>query len=230
MKVAKMNSFLNLDLNCLYSLFSQKRILAYTSTKEHFDNFTLIASISENLGIAEVLLRNKIDLLVSIENALWIKNIPESLKPDFQNLSKDNFISRQSLGFWLKIVDYYKIHTKIFSKDFLDNLNFKRYYAKNANRFKNKANLQNYHKVSLLLYLLLNLRNRAFHFENLYKLNEDNKPRLSAKLKDKSGFQIVINLETNKIQVFLEDLIKDFVKEVGEKHPPETRVIIARKN
>lgn len=29
---------------------------------------------------------------------------------------------------------------------------------------------------------------------------------------------------------FLEDLIKDFVKEVGEKDPLETKVIIARKN
>lgn len=218
-----MNNFLNLDLNHLYSLFSQKRILAYTSIKEHFDNLALIGCISENLGIAEILLRNKIDFLMSVENALWIENIPESLKPNFQNLSKDNFISRQSLGFWLKIVDYYKIHTKIFSKDFLEHLNFKRYYAKNVNRFKNKANLQNYHKVSLLLYLLRNLRNRAFHFENLYKLNEYNKPRLSAKLKDKSGFHIVINLETNKIQVFLEDLIKELIKrdfENGGKASP----------
>lgn len=142
----------------------------------------------------------------------WLENLHSNIeldKPKEPNPSRDKIISIQSLGFWVKVVEYYRIHDKIFDWDFLDNLNFKRYYANNANRFKNKANLQNYQKVSLLLLLLRNLRNRAFHFENLYKLNNDNRPRLSAKLY-KSKF--AINLETSKIQVFLNDLIDELVK------------------
>lgn len=96
---------------------------------------------------------------------------------------------------------------------FLDNLDFKRYYANNANRFKDKANLQNYQKANLLIHLLHNLRNRAFHFENLYKLNNSNQPRLNACIENNHKTTIcIINLETAKIQVFLNDLIDELSK------------------
>ena len=75
--------------------------------------------------------------------------------------------------------------------------------------FKNGSQLRRYQKAGLILHLLRNLRNRAFHFENLYKLNIDNQPRLSAKLYKP---KFVINLETDKIQVFLNDLIDDLAK------------------
>lgn len=206
-----MIDFRSLPLRHLYSLFSHKRISAYTSVNEHFDNFALIGSISQNIGIAEVLLRNKIDFIMTRQDALWLES-PQSHSPEStQSPSKDSFISKQSLGFWLKVVECHKIHTQLFSKDFLENLDFKRYYARNANRFKNKANLQNYHKVSLLLHLLRNLRNRAFHFENLYKLNENNQPRLNACIKNSNSL-CIINLETSKIKVFLEDLITELSK------------------
>lgn len=65
---------------------------------------------------------------------------------------------------------------------------------------------------SLLLHLLRNLRNRAFHFENLYKLNEDNKPRLVASIRSNKNSICVVNLETSKIKVFLEDLITELSK------------------
>ena len=212
-----MIDFRSLPLRHLYSLFSCKRISAYTSVNEHFDNFALIGSISQNIGIAEVLLRNKIDFIMTRQDALWLES-PQSHSTEShstestQSPSKDSFISKQSLGFWLKVVECYKIHTQLFSKDFLENLDFKRYYARNANRFKNKANLQNYHKVSLLLHLLRNLRNRAFHFENLYKLNEYSKPRLVASIRSNKNSICVVNLETSKIKVFLEDLIIELSK------------------
>lgn len=194
-------------------LFSKGRISSYDSINQHFDNFEIIAQISKNLGIAEVLLRNKIDSVMCGLDSAWLDNLPQSIKLDKPknelNPTHDKLVSIQILGFWLKVVEYYRIHNQIFGKEFLDNLDFKRYYAKNANRFKNKANLQNYQKVSLLLNLLHNLRNRAFHFENLYKLNNNNKPRLSAKL-HKS--KIIINLEATKIQTFLNDLIDELSK------------------
>ena len=127
------------------------------------------------------------------------------------NLSRDKIISVQSLGFWVRVVDYHKIHNQIFTSDFLDNLDFRRYYSRNVNYISDGARLRRYQKAKLLIYLLRNLRNRAFHFENLYKLNSDNQPRLNATLtKNKQKF--IINLETAKIQTFLNDLIDDLTK------------------
>lgn len=59
-----MQDFINFSENKLRILFSKGRISSYTSPNQHFDNFRLIAQISENLGIAEVLLRNKIDFVM----------------------------------------------------------------------------------------------------------------------------------------------------------------------
>lgn len=210
-----LQDFKNFDLETLCVLFSKGRILSYTSTNQHFDNLALIGQISESLGIAEVLLRNKIDCVMSKCDALWLESLPQDLHfeaPKDLNATRDKIISIQSLGFWVKVVDFYRIHDKILGKDFLDSLDFKRYYARNQNRFKNKANLQNYHKVRLLLHLLRNLRNRAFHFENLYKLNDENKPRLMASIKNKENVLCVINLETSKIKMFLKDLIGELMK------------------
>lgn len=87
--------------------------------------------------------------------------------------------------------------------------------------------MQNYHKVRLLLHLLRNLRNRAFHFENLYKLNDENKPRLMASIKNNENALCVINLETSKIKLFLKDLIKELMKREswGKASPKNERIM-----
>lgn len=211
-----MQNFRNFSDDRLYMLFSKGRIVSYDSINQHFDNFKLIAQISENLGIAEVLLRNKIDSIMCGLDSAWLDNLPSNIKIDKPknepNPTHDKLVSFQSLGFWVRVAEYYKIESKIFSVEFLDGLDFRRYYAGNANRFKDKANLQNYQKANLLIHLLHNLRNRAFHFENLYKLNNDNKPRLSAKLNYKNRRKFTINLEFIKIQTFLNDLIDELSK------------------
>ena len=207
-----MQDFTKFRVDKIYTLFSKCRISSYDNINQHFENFDLIASISKNLGIAEVLLRNKIDSIMCTQNSLWLDNLPSDIElelPKEPNYSRDKIISIQSLGFWVKVADYYKIHNQIFSFDFLDMVDFRRYYANNVNDFKNGSQLRRYQKAGLILHLLRNLRNRAFHFENLYKLNIDNQPRLSAKLYKP---KFVINLETDKIQVFLNDLIDDLAK------------------
>lgn len=207
-----MQDFTKFSADKICELFSPKRISSYDSINQHFENFDLIASISKNLGIAEVLLRNKIDSIMRTQDSLWLDNLPIDIElelPKESNYSRDKIVSIQSLGFWVRVIDCHKIHNQIFSLDFLDMVDFRRYYAKNANYLGNGARLRRYQKVSLLLNLLRNLRNCAFHFENLYKLNSNNQPRLSAKIY-KSNF--VINLETDKIKVFLNDLIDDLAK------------------
>ena len=212
-----MQDFRNFSENRLHTLFSKGRIISYDSINQHFDNFRLIAQISENLGIAEVLLRNKIDAIMCGLDSAWLDNLPSDIKIDKPNNepnpTHDKLVSMQSLGFWVKVMDYYRIHDKIFDWDFLNSLSFKRYYAKNVNHLKNGSSLRRYQKAGLLIYLLHNLRNRAFHFENLYKLNNSNQPRLNACIENKHQTTIcIINLETAKIQVFLSDLIDELSK------------------
>lgn len=208
-----MQDFRNFSVDRLNALFSKERISSYDSINQHFDNFQLIASISENLGIAEVLLRNKIDSIMCGIDLAWFDNLPSEIEVDKpkneQNPTHDKLVSIQSLGFWVKVVEHYKLESKLFEKDFLDRLDFKRYYTRNVNRLKSGSELRRYYKANLLLHLLHNLRNRTFHFENLYKLNNDNKPRLSAKTHKP---KIVINLESTKIQIFLNDLIDELSK------------------
>lgn len=205
-----MQDFRNFSDNRLYILFSKGRISSYDNTNQHFDNFELIAQISKNLGIAEVLLRNKIDFVMRGLDSAWLDNLPSDIKiekpKNDSNPMHDKLVSIQSLGFWVKVAEHYKLESKLFDKNFLDRLDFRRYYARNANHLKNGSGLRRYYKANLLIHLLHNLRNRAFHFENLYKLNNDNKPRLSAKLHKP---KIIINLEASKIQAFLNDLIDD---------------------
>ncbi|MGX2971662.1 hypothetical protein [Helicobacter sp. T3_23-1059] len=207
-----MQDFSNFSKDKICELFSHRRISSYDNINQHFENFALIGSIAENLGIAEVLLRNKIDSVMSGIDLAWLDNLPNDIEletPKEPNLARDKIISIQSLGFWVRVAERYKIESKLFEKAFLDNLDFKRYYVRNVNDFKNGSKVRYYQKANLLLHLLRNLRNRAFHFENLYKLNNYNKPRLSARFNNP---KIVINLETAKIQVFLNDLIDELLK------------------
>lgn len=211
-----MQNFRNFSDDRLYTLFSKWRIVSYDNINQHFDNFRLIAQISENLGIAEVLLRNKIDSIMCGLDLAWFDNVPSDIKIDKPknepNPTHDKLVSFQSLGFWVKVAEFYKIEGKIFDKAFLDRLDFKRYYAGNANYLKDGSGLRRYYKANLLIHLLRNLRNRAFHFENLYKLNDKNKPRLIASIENNKKSLCVINLATDKIQVFLSDLIDELSK------------------
>ena len=211
-----MTDFSNFSADKIHTLFSKERISSYDNINQHFENFALIGSIAENIGIAEVLLRNKIDSVMSALDSFWLDNLPiddiNLESPKEPNPSRDKIISIQSLGFWVKVAEHYKIEGKLFDKEFLDNLDFKRYYVKNVNRLKDGSCLRYYYKANLLLHLLRNLRNRAFHFENLYKLNSQNKPRLIASIKNNKQSICVINLETAKIQVFLNDLIDELSK------------------
>ena len=73
-----------------------------------------------------------------------------------------------------EIIDEAKIHNDIVN---LDKLDFKKY-----SKFNRKNKLLNYQKVKILYDLVVKIRNRAFHFENLYKLNDDQTPRISTRV------------------------------------------------
>lgn len=213
-----------IDKEIYQRLFSQKRLDSYADLKEHLDNFKLINSIAAKMGLIEIVLRNSIDYVVSINDNEWILKSLLNTK-----LAHHQALSQQSLGFWLRVVDFYKIHNQLFTNKFLKSLDFKRYFMGNKNK-----GLRDYQKVSLLLLLFKNLRNRAFHFENLYKLNKDNKPRLSASIQNKNNQKMIINLATENIEIFLDDILMGLVEKslegLGEKDPLETKRIIAELN
>ncbi|TLE11541.1 hypothetical protein [Helicobacter bilis] len=213
-----------IDKEIYQRLFSQKRLDIYADLKEHLDNFKLINSIAAKMGLIEIVLRNSIDYMVSINDNEWILKSLLNTK-----LAHHQALSQQSLGFWLRVVDFYKIHNQLFTNKFLKSLDFKRYFMGNRNK-----GLRDYQKVSLLLLLFKNLRNRAFHFENLYKLNNDNKPRLSASIQNKNNQKMIINLATENIEIFLDDILMGLVEKslerIGEKDPLETKRIVAELN
>lgn len=202
-------------------LFSQSRLRGYTSTQEHEENLALIASIAHKIGIIEIILRNKLDSILSQNNANWLESLPQEIareikpSPEIRHTaSKDKIISSQNLGFWIKVVEHYKIHNQILDIDFLDTMDFKKYFVKNKNRFSGKSNLRDYHKVKAILGLLRLIRNRSFHFENLYKLNPKG-PRLSVKIINKSSSQsTIISIHPSKIKDFLDDLLASFHKDL----------------
>lgn len=69
-------------------------------------------------------------------------------------------------------------------------------------KFNKKDKLLNYQKVSFAYTLFRLIRNRAFHFENLYKINADGTLRLT-KINGKN----IISIMPEHIEDFIDDLI-----------------------
>nr|WP_314390239.1 ATPase [uncultured Campylobacter sp.] len=86
-------------------------------------------------------------------------------------ITDDKFISSKTLGYWERNIETHKIHNQILNLRAMD---FRKY-----SKFNKKDKLLNYQKVSFAYTLFRLIRNRAFHFENLYKINADGTPRLT---------------------------------------------------
>ncbi len=206
-----------MNQNRLIALFSQARLNGYTSLDEHEANLALIGKISHKIGILEIILRNSVDNLMQSQNPLWLKSLPSDIElkmPKEENPTHDKLVSIQSLGFWVQVVEHYRIHNQILSQIFLNNLDLRKYYAKNRNRFNKRMWLRNYHKAKAVLQLFRLIRNRAFHFENLYKFTNNGYPRLNVKITNKYKESVYIAIEPSKITTFLDDLIISFDKDL----------------
>lgn len=93
----------------------------------------------------------------------------------------------------------------------LGNINFLDYDSSNRNfwiKDSRKTYFKNFEKVDIVLSLLQNLRNRSYHWENITKTINKNGidyPRLTTKVKNTH-----IGINPNKIEIFLDDLIKTY--------------------
>ncbi|QKF59290.1 hypothetical protein [Aliarcobacter lanthieri] len=157
--------------------FSAKRLSSYTNEEQHKNNFILVQKITPKIGILEISTRNIVSSILGISN--------------------DTFISKQTFGFWAKIIEDEKIHNQV--------LNLYKISLKKYSKFNRKDKLLNYQKVKIVYNLLVMLRNRAFHFENLYKLNPSNTPRISTKVG-----KTIVGIDPDKIEIFIDDILDSF--------------------
>ena len=111
--------------------------------------------------------------------------------------------------FWIRVAKYYKIESIAFDKNFLDSLSFKKYCQFNLDK-TNKRPFRRWQKSRILLQLAKNIRNRAFHLENLLKIQKNGLPRLSAKVDFENNDFAIKRINPNKLITFLDDILKGF--------------------
>ena len=200
-----------MDSEKYIDLYSQSRLNGYSSIDEHEQNFQMLDKIASKLGRIEIIIRNRIDRKMSQSNKDWLFHLPEHIHLDASDETQDHdtLVSRQTFGFWIKVVRYYEIEECAFKKEFLSNYSFKKYYAKNTEK-TNKEYLFSWQIASMILQLTKNIRNRAFHLENLLKLQQNGLPRLSAKVDFENNDFAIKRINPNKLITFLDDILKGF--------------------
>ena len=208
---------MNMDEKKYIDLYSQARLNGYSSTQEHEQNFQMLDKIASKLSRIEIIIRNRIDRKMCESNKDWLFSLPDDIRLDVGDKTQDHdtLVSRQTFGFWIKVVEYYKIHNCAFEEDFLDSFSFKKYYNKNKERL-NKYRLNNYQKAHIILLLTKNIRNRAFHNENLLKLRKSGIPRLSVKVDLKENRVLYFSIEPNMIIEYLDDILESFDKALSK--------------
>ena len=215
------------NLTNFANLLSEKRLASYNNDIiKHYDNLKLIGKITPKIATLEIILRNKLNNILLSKDSEWIKNsedlkITEEIKKieDREKRENDNndihlshhqYLSRLSLGIIIRTINQEKLRNQVMD---LKKIKFKKYDDSNRDFFFNngkKLFFRNTHKVDIALSLLQNLRNRSYHWENIMKTaRKENEiyPRITTKVKDTH-----IGINPNKIEVFLEDLIKAFDK------------------
>lgn len=209
------------NLTNFANLLSEKRLASYNNDIiKHYDNLKLIGKITPKIATLEIILRNKLDSKLSELDNEWIKNSNDEMikkakekieEREKNNLSHHQYLSRTSLGVIIYLIKENRMQDSIMD---LNNINFRNYNQYNRNFFlKNgkKRNFRNIYKVDIVLSLLQNLRNRSYHWENILKTTEKNGkhyPRLTTKIEN-----AYIGINPQKIELFLDDLIKTFDEE-----------------
>ena len=200
-----------MDSEKYIDLYSQSRLNGYSSIDEHEQNFQMLDKIASKLGRIEIIIRNRIDRKMSQSNKDWLFNLPDHIHLDASDETKDHdiLVSRQTFGFWIQVAKYYKIESIAFDKKFLDSLSFKKYCQFNLDK-TNKRPFRIWQKSRILLQLTKNIRNRAFHLENLLKIQKNGLPRLSAKVDFENNDFAIKRINPNKLITFLDDILKGF--------------------
>ncbi|PUD38516.1 CAAX protease [Helicobacter pylori] len=212
--------------NDITLILSKERLDTYDSLEQYKENLKLIASITPKISNLEIYLRNALDhCLTQIKGSDWVFN--ENSLTDLINEQKEKkkeithslILSKMSLGAVVRLIFCYKLEGVVLD---LRAYRFRAYYHENKDTLliKNrKQNLSNYVKAHIALNLLWTIRNRAYHWENLLKIQPNKRPRIATPFNGKTenipmDRILVIGIEPNKITLFLDDLIKS----IGNKN------------
>lgn len=171
-------------------LFSKDRLKSFKDNEEHKNNFLLMQALAPRLGIIEITTRNK------------AANIPD--------INDSVFVSHQTFGYWAKVINERSIHNKILD---LEKIDFRNYSDSNR-----KTKLKNYQKVRVCYDLLVSIRNRAFHFENLFKIKQiekDNKVNVLPRISTFRNGE-VIGVMPNRLELFIDDIMVCFNENLRE--------------
>lgn len=206
--------------NDITLILSKERLVAYDSLEQYKENLKLISFITPKISNLEIYLRNALDhCLTQIKGSDWVFN--ENSLTDLINEQKEKkkeithslILSKMSLGAVIRLIFYYKLEGIILD---LRAYRFRAYYHENKDTLLIKGKkrlLYNYIKAHIALNLLWTIRNRAYHWENLLKIQPNKRPRITTSFSGKTknipmDRILVIGIEPNKITLFLDDLIK----------------------
>ncbi|GAA8434834.1 hypothetical protein Hpkin82_05880 [Helicobacter pylori] len=206
--------------NDITLILSKDRLVAYDSLEQYKENLKLISFITPKISNLEIYLRNALDhCLTQIKGSEWVFN--ESALTDLINEQKEKkreithslILSKMSLGAVVRLIFCYKLEGVILD---LRAYRLRAYYHENKDTLLIKGKkrlLYNYIKAHIALNLLWTIRNRAYHWENLLKIQPNKRPRITTPFSGKTknipiDKILVIGIEPNKITLFLDDLIK----------------------
>ncbi|WP_258864301.1 MULTISPECIES: hypothetical protein [unclassified Helicobacter] len=224
-RLRKQNTPQNNQSN-LQDLLSKERLDSYESIQQHFENLKFIGDITPKIATIEVSLRNLLDRQLGGADSNWILNTSdEILKEELkrinkrekivapQTLSHHQYLSKVSLGIIIHLIKENNLQNALLN---LDDIDFKKYSSSNRNHYffgpNKSSDFLNINKVDIVLSLLQNIRNRSYHWENIFKTRNKNGktyPRLTTKLNN-----TFIGVESNKIHLFLDDLLNTISKEL----------------
>ncbi|NHA58135.1 CAAX protease [Helicobacter pylori] len=212
--------------NDITLILSKERLDTYDSLEQYKENLKLISFITPKISNLEIYLRNALDYcLTQIKGSDWVFNesaltpLIKELKEKKKEITHSLILSKMSLGAVVRLIFCYKLEGVVLD---LRAYRFRAYYHENKDTLliKNrKQNLSNYAKAHIALNLLWTIRNRAYHWENLLKIQPNKRPRITTPFNGKTenipmDKILVIGVEPNKITLFLDDLIKS----IGNKN------------
>ncbi|WQZ61567.1 CAAX protease [Helicobacter pylori] len=212
--------------NDITLILSKNRLETYDNLEQYKENLKLISLITPKISNLEIYLRNALDYcLTQIKGNEWVFDevslIPliEELKDKKKEITHSLVLSKMSLEAVVRLIFCYKLERVVLD---LRAYRFRAYYHENKDTLliKNrKQNLSNYAKAHIALNLLWTIRKRAYHWENLLKIQPNKRPRITTSFSEKTenipmDKILVIGVEPNKITLFLDDLIKS----IGNKN------------
>ncbi|GAA8382343.1 hypothetical protein Hpkin38_12140 [Helicobacter pylori] len=157
--------------------------------------------------------------LKHLKESEWVFNesaltpLIKELKEKKKEITHSLILSKMSLGAVIRLIFCYTLEGVILD---LRAYRLRAYYHENKDTLLIKGKkrlLYNYIKAHIALNLLWTIRNRAYHWENLLKIQPNNRPRITTyftglKDNDRARIPMNISVEPSKIVLFLDDLIK----------------------